>query len=78
MEYFIWFCLCYTLYRGYVMVDLGLRAAHEYYRARKVREAGWASVENSVQDDECADAVGYHAIHNKAYHNVRPTTLCGE
>ena len=51
METFIWFCLCYTLYRGYVLLDLGIRAAHELYRARKIREAGWAYIENSVQEE---------------------------
>ena len=29
-----------------------------------------------VNDEcECADAIGFHAIYDKRYHNVRPTTL---
>lgn len=28
-----------------------------------------------VEDCECADAIGFHAIYDERYHNVRPTTL---
>mgnify|MGYP005700306499 CR=1 FL=1 len=49
--YFIWFCMGYTLYRVYVLLGVLGSKVREMYRARKIREAGWAYIENSVQSE---------------------------
>jgi len=72
MEYFTLFAWCYTAYRGWVL------ATWCYGKVRDRSRSFRSIVDDSVVDDECADAVGFHAIHNKAYHNVRPATLCSE
>lgn len=42
MEYFIWFCLCYTLYRGYVLLGVLVGKVRGKYGKRV--PTGWEYV----------------------------------
>ena len=52
MEYFIWFCLCYTLYRGYVL--LGVLGGRVRAKCEERIPKGWDYIENAVQEEPAA------------------------
>lgn len=60
MEYFIWFCLCYTLYRSYVLLGVLGRVVRD--RVSDRIPEGWAYIENSKQEEDYPVVKGFDAV----------------